>query len=160
MDRQSYRYSDYNYSEKGQYFITICTSNRVYFFGDIYDGVMCLSPIGEIVKTCWLAIVDHFPNIKLHDFVIMPNHIHGILEISYNDSIKENVGFVSPSRTIGSVIRGFKIGVSCAVTSNIGIKGIWQRNYHDHIIRNQIEYLNIARYIVNNPKIWKDDKFY
>jgi len=80
--QKQYRYKGYDYSQDGFYFVTICCKNREMFFGDVVAGKMQLSEIGEIVKKFWLKIFDHFPFVKLDKFIIMPNHIHGIIEIN------------------------------------------------------------------------------
>jgi REP element-mobilizing transposase RayT len=164
LNRQSHRYYGYDYSQEGLYFITICTKNNVCLFGEIIHEEVYLSAIGKIVQDFWLQIIDYHPYVVLHEFVIMPNHIHGIIEITKKDDTDEidnsncKIDFASPSKTIGSIIRGFKIGVSSWVTKNIGIRNIWHRNYHDHVIRNYEAYINIKLYILNNPKNWGKDK--
>jgi len=82
MNRKANRYKDYNYSSPGYYFVTICTKDRLSFFGKIEDGKMILNEYGEIVKACWLEIPDHFPNIRIDEFLVMPNHFHGIIIIN------------------------------------------------------------------------------
>ena len=168
--RKSIRLLDYDYSQNGMYFVTICTQNRQCIFGDIKNGKMMLSDIGEITNNCWYGIPQHFSQASLHEFVIMPDHIHGIIEInlvganhyssttnhysSYNDFKRANDDLPQrgTSQTIGSIVRGFKIGV----TKQIGFSP-WQRNYYEHIIRSEIEYLNIANYIIDNPLKWIDN---
>ena len=82
--RRSMRLQEYNYSSSGTYFVTICTSNRKCLFGDIVDGKMLLNELGRIARQCWWAIPDHFPHAQLDVFVIMPNHVHGIIWIVDN----------------------------------------------------------------------------
>ena len=174
--RRSIRLKGYDYSREGLYFITICCQNRTHYFGKIIDGKMQLNEIGEITKKCWKDIPYHFENIRLHSFVVMPNHIHGIIEItthvganyhSPNNEQKHNndrAKNISPlrgtSNTIGSIVRGFKIGVTKWVRANTNIYQIWQRNYHEHIIRNEEAYFKIHEYIENNPIRWEEDCFY
>ncbi len=79
--RHSIRLQEYDYSDTGLYFITICCENRACLFGNVADGEMILNEIGFIARECWLEIPDHFPDVSLHEFIIMPNHIHGIVEI-------------------------------------------------------------------------------
>ena len=172
FNRQSIRLQGYDYSKEGLYFITICCQNRLHRFGKIVNGKMMLSDAGKQAQICWLAIPKHFTNVVLHDFVVMPNHIHGIVEISTlpvrvnhhlphhtraNDDLSQRHG---TSRTIGSIVRGFKIGVTKWFIENYNTKNIWQRNYYEHIIRNQNAYQNISNYIQNNPLNWKQDKFH
>ncbi|MDR3196736.1 MAG: hypothetical protein LBU34_02605 [Planctomycetaceae bacterium] len=173
--RRSIRLKGYNYSLRGLYFITICCQDNVCCFGKIENDKMILNNTGKITNQCWLEIPRHFLNVELHEYVVMPNHIHGIIELvgTKNFSLKiisselgvnnDNVGAknFSPlrphgtSRTIGSIIRGFKIGV----TKQLGAS-IWQRNYYEHIIRNEQSYQNISQYITTNPVNWQNDKFY
>jgi REP element-mobilizing transposase RayT len=169
--RRSIRLKGYDYSQAGAYFVTICTHNRECLFGKINDGTMFLNEMGEIAKQCWLEIPNHFPNVTLDEFVIMPNHIHGIIIINDNggandnsppQQIQQNKSFRSPSRTIGSIIRGYKIGVTKLCRQNAGVNNnsplqIWQRNYYEHIIRNENELNKIRQYIINNPLKWSLD---
>ena len=191
--RKSIRLKRYDYSQQGLYFLTIVTKNRKNLFGEIKKGEMILNNAGKIAKKYWFEIPDHFPNTRLHEYIIMPNHIHGIIEIvrAKNFSPKFNVNnhpnsymanknptikrannnsplripqpFRSPSKTIGSIIRGYKIGVTKWFLNNypdnypIG-KSIWQRNYWEHIIRNENEYIRISEYIINNPAKWENDR--
>lgn len=181
--RRSIRLTGYDYTQNGCYFLTICTRNRECLFGEIQNAEMFLSNIGEKVNDCWQEIPNHFPQIVLHDYVIMPNHIHGIIEINNIDVIESNIGGIvgannysptdhSPlrsstnpvslssrpngtSRTVGSVVRGFKIGV----TKQMGFSP-WQRNYYEHIIRNGESYNTIVQYMAQNPMKWEEDCFY
>jgi len=115
--RRSIRLSGYDYSQAGAYFITICTQDRACLFGDVVDGEMRLNDAGRVAQQCWRQIPAHFPNVELDEFVVMPNHVHGILVITdvgaKNFSplhLTEQIPH-GTSRTIGSIIRGFKIGV-------------------------------------------------
>jgi len=172
--RRSVRLKEYDYSQEGLYFVTICVKNGEYLFGNIIDGEMVLNEYGKIVEKCWLEITQHYPDTILHEFVVMPNHLHGIIEITvgannyspnYSPKCLKNDNGAnddSPlqrpngtSRTIGAIVRGFKIGV----TKQFGYSA-WQRSFHEHIIRNRNAHARIAEYIVNNPKIWETDRFY
>lgn len=187
FNRQSLRLRGYDYSKEGLYFITICCQDRIHRFGKIVNGVMILNDAGKQTEICWMAIPEHFTNVVLHDFVIMPNHIHGIVEITapsvwtnyhlpdydekniFQNGAKNVSGYgakdFSPlprgtSKTVGSIVRGFKIGVTKWFIENHNTKNIWQRNYYEHIIRDENAYRNISDYIINNPLNWADDKFY
>lgn len=175
-NRRSIRLRGYDYSQEGLYFITLCCRDRICRFGKVINGEMVLNQIGEIATACWLQITEHFTNVILHEFIIMPNHVHGIIEISVGakylsptketDISKERAKNISPqraagtSKTIGSVVRGFKIGVTKWARTNTNIHDLWQRNYYEHIIRNEKSYHNISQYIQNNPLNWNEDKFY
>ena len=169
--RRSIRLKGYDYAQEGLYFITICCFENKHLFGKIMDGVMVLNEAGKVAENCWLEIPEHFKDIVLHDFVIMPNHVHGILEIEgakkgnefeNKNNMKGAKDFSSvrksPSRTVGSVVRGFKIGVTKWMRQNSEIINVWHRNYYDVIIRNEQSYDNISKYIVNNPINWRDDR--
>lgn len=168
--RRSIRLYGYDYSQPGAYFITLCTHNRECLFGNIMDGKMVLNDVGKIAHQCWLEIPIHYPNVQLDEFIIMPNHIHGILII--NDDVVQNIVGVQNieplqnkfqkiiPRSIGSIIRGYKIGVTKWFRQNTDIYMIWQRNYYEHIIRNEIELNKIRKYILNNPINWELDEHY
>ncbi len=133
--------------------------------------MMFLSEIGEIVDLCWQEIPCHFPHVVVREYVIMPNHIHGIIEIcnhivgannysplqrpSNTSMALASTRPTGTSRTVGSVVRGIKIGV----THRMG-HSPWQRNYYEHIIRNTTAYQNIVQYMVQNPMKWEEDCFY
>ena len=176
-NRQSTRLVGFDYSKPGFYFLTICTSQREHLFGRVSTGIMDLNIAGKTATKCWLEIPEHFPHVILHKYVVMPNHIHGIIELmplTENEKIpsvgaknfsplrREStpVPFASPSKTIGSIIRGFKIGVTKWFRRETDIFDPWQRNYHDRIIRNEEEYWRISNYIINNPKNWEEDEFF
>lgn len=168
--RRSIRLKGYDYSKAGIYFITICVKDRNCILGKIVNEEMILSDAGKIANEYWLDIPKHFPNAKLHEHIIMPNHIHGIVELT-NTGVQNGVGIedfqplqnqfqkIIP-HSIGSIVRGYKIGVTKWFRNNGIIHGRWQRNFHEHIIRNEQSYHTIANYIINNPKKWNEDKFY
>ena len=174
---QSNRADFWDYSSNGRYFITIVTKNREHFFGKIQDNKMILSEIGELAQKYWYEIPEHFPFVILHAFVVMPNHIHGIIEIAKNDEFDyvetQNLAsllhpspeltmshneFGPQSRNLPSIIRGYKIGVT-KNAKKINPDWGWQSRYHDHIIRNDKSYQKITKYIHNNPFKWNNDKY-
>ena len=231
--RRSIRLKGYDYSADGLYFITICTKDRQHLFGHVANGEMVLNETGQIVKSEWLNTVNvRQGEVILHDFVVMPNHFHAIIEIcrrrgvshtpqshtpqshtpqshtpqshtpqshlpqshtsqshtpnnatnniSNNDVCNTNRGVCdtmggvcdttggvcdttggvcdtplrSPSKTLGAIVRGFK----SAVSKKIGFS-VWQRNYHEHIIRDSRGFEKISKYIRNNPACWDIDMF-
>ncbi len=171
--RRSIRLDGYDYSKSGAYFITIVTKNRTLLFGDIIDGKMIFNDYGEIANKCWLDIPNHYPNVQLDKFIVMPNHLHGILIINetivgannysplqQSQNEQQMNKFRSPSKTIGSIIRGFKIGVTKWFHNNTNVFNVWQRNYYEHIIRDDNELNRIQNYIINNPSNWKNDVAY
>ena len=165
----------WNYGNNAAYFITICTAHRENYFGKIVNGEMLLSEIGVITKSEWLKTpkLRHDMNLRLNEFIVMPNHFHGIICIDgnqYNRRSRDAMHCVSTnlsyknkfgvqSKNLASIIRGFKIAVTTyARKHNIDFK--WQSRFHDRIIRNEYEYQHIANYIINNPANWGNDKFY
>jgi len=159
----------WDYSSAGTYFITICTKQKIPFFGTIEDGKMICSSIGEIVSEEWLKGPEIRPdmNITLGAFVVMPDHFHAVISIgnnSYNEYANvvedESGNFVAynqlqpQSKNLASVIRGFKSAVTIR-SRRIDPAFRWHKLYHDVIIQEQIAYDRIERYIRNNPKNWK-----
>lgn len=159
------------------YFITICTQDKECLFGNIANGEMQLNEGGQIANKYWLEIPIHFQKVILHEFIVMPNHVHGNIELQgFEENIqKYHVGaeYLQPiqeqrsasfgkviSGSIGSIVRGFKSGVTKWYRSNTDIYKVWQRNYHEHIIRDSKSYTHIAEYIINNPLRWNEDRFY
>ena len=175
--RRTIRLPGYDYSQTGWYFVTICTHNRDVLFGNVIEGKMLLNKPGQIVDKCWGDIPNHFPGVRLDEYVIMPNHVHGIIVIIRNDCDEnegaENVGGqnfeplphenkyqkIIP-RSIGSIIRGFKIGVTKWFRENTDISTVWQRNYYEQIIRYENHLNLVRRYIVENPVQWQNDKYF
>jgi putative transposase len=171
--RKSIRLKNYDYSQAGYYFITLCTHERLPLFGEIIDGNMLLNEAGEATEKCWLAIPAHFPSVELNEFVIMPNHVHGVVAIVGANNVGEKNGGANivgannhlplqhgTSKTIGSIVRGFKIGVTKWFRTHTDISTVWQRNYYEHIIRNEDAHLKIVEYIRTNPQQWQEDKYY
>jgi len=165
-NRRSIRLQGYDYSQAGAYFVTVCTRNRACLFGAIVDGQMVLNDAGRAAKQCWNDIPVHFPHVELDEWVIMPNHIHGILVVldtvgANNYSPLQTNAILRPrgtSKTIGSVIRGFKIGVTKWMRQHTTIHDVWQRNYFEHIVRNDASLNRIREYIANNPLQWEWDR--
>ena len=184
--RKSLRLKNYDYAQDGLYFITINCYNRMRIFGEIHFNKhekfkveMQLSDAGKIANQYWLDIPNHFPNVVLHDYVIMPNHIHGIIELNNKLVGVENlqpcnlenlqpskVENLQPRRnefqkvipgSVGSIVRGFKIGVTKWMRQNTDIHDVWQRNYYEVIINNNQAYNEISMYISNNPKKWLEE---
>lgn len=168
--RRSVRLKGYDYAQAGAYFLTLVTQNRVCLFGHVVNGEMQLNDAGLVAEDCWLAIPDHFPFVELDAFVIMPNHAHGIIVITAGADVAVGANdhsplrqpppsqpFRSPSKTVGSIVRGFKIGVTQWMRANTDVYDVWQRNYYDHIIRDEPSLHRIRQYIVDNPAKWTMD---
>ena len=154
--RRSIRLKGYDYSQAGAYFITICCKDRKCRFGKIVVGasVMELNECGQIAYDEWLKLSERFSNFELDVFQIMPNHMHGIIVL--NDIV---------GATLGDIVGAYKSLVANGCldiykTKNETMGKLWQRNYYEHIIRNEQSYQTISDYIINNPAKWKDDKFF
>ncbi len=164
--RRSIRLKGYDYSQTGYYFVTICTWNRECVFGDVVDGKMKLSRIGQLVQVAWNELLKRFHNFELDEFAVMPNHIHGIIIIVGAGLALPNRGAASSAPTkdisigLGDVVRAFKsisaINVNCLL-SRLGVP-LWQRNYYEHIIRNEESLNRFREYIGTNPLRWELDR--
>lgn len=166
----SIRLSNYDYGRSGFYFVTICTKPRLDDFGKIIDNEMEYTDLGNMATEFWKQIPKHFPFVILDEFVVMPDHVHGIIIIDKLIDNDRHVGahnyarlqkrptvhknkFGPQSQNLGSIIRAFKIAVQTYANQH-NIPFAWQSRYYDRIIRNERELNNIRRYISNNPKMW------
>lgn len=178
--RQSIRAKGFDYSEAGGYFVTICTHKRKSLFGEIIEDKMVLNNCGEIIEIIWKELPLHFPNLQLDGYVIMPNHIHRIIMIEKSstyslgvmnhapteESTPSHVGaqFIAPkgainrAPTLGEIIRTFKAYSSRRIRQEISSSFGWQRNYYDHVIRNDEDLTRIRQYIIDNPLSWALDE--
>jgi putative transposase len=221
--RRSIRLKGYDYSQAGLYFITICVQDRKCLFGEIVDGEMILNDAGKMADNEWVKIPERFTNVQLHEYIVMPNHFHAVMEIvgatlvvaqnthtnpvaqnthtnpvaqnthtnpvaqnTHTNPVAQNetvdpdnetvdnekgqpqgIAPIAKPKTVGDMVGAFQ---SIATVEYIrGVKQLgwqtfngklWQRNYYEHIIRDEQSYQRISDYIINNPKNWKDDKFY
>ncbi len=209
--RKSLRLKGYNYSDAGLYFITICTHGRECLFGKIENGEMKLNEYGEIARKEWELSATKRAEMELDCFVVMPNHLHGIVIINenvrrgdrpvarYNEPVdnmdsdiidigdfknKEGDQPVAPNygtgdrpvaptndkirpkgprpKSLGAMVAGYKSAVTVQINTlrHMPRFPVWQRNFHDHIIRDRQSYYIISEYIRNNPLNWKDDSFF
>ena len=162
--RKTNRLHKYDYSQSGWYYVTICTKNKEDFFGEIVDGKMVLNSVGNIVKHCWFDLINHYLNIELDEFIIVPDHIHGILVIrnAHVNCVGTGLKPVPTNKTghgLSEIIRGFKTFSSMKIHYELHINSFsWQRSFYDRIIRNEHEYLAIRQYIRDNPKNWGKDE--
>ena len=165
-DRKSNRLSGYDYTQPGAYFVTICTHKMEYLFGIIKNGMMVENPLGEIVRKEWFRTREIRNQIELlqDEFVIMPNHIHGIIwimDVGATGSVARSKDFHGPaSGSLGAIIGQFKSVTTKRINKYRGLSGksIWQRSYYDHIIRNEEDYNAIRHYIQMNPQNWESDQ--
>ena len=177
------RLQSWDYSSNGYYFITICAKERKYFFGEIISNVMHLLKIGEIVQKYWLEIPKHFSFVELDEFVIMPNHVHGIVIIKNKNTIypfvetrhclvsttnttyatnanKKINRFQNQGRhTISSIIGSYKSICTKIINKTQNNKLFrWQPRFYDHIIRDEKSFNRIRQYIKDNPMNWEEDR--
>lgn len=187
--RHSIRLKGYDYSQPGAYFVTIVTQDQACLFGAVVDGEMRLNEWGEIVMWTWRDLPNHVPNVQLDAFVIMPNHVHGIIVITDVTNAPAPVGAGSepaptqpqpaptqsiPDQSIESIsggipakryalpeiVRQFKTFSARRINAQRGTPGlpIWQRNYFEHVIRNEQSLNRIRQYIADNPQRWAFDQ--
>jgi REP element-mobilizing transposase RayT len=161
QNRRSNRLRGFDYSNSGAYFVTICTKNREQVFGEIKDGEMHLNELGCIARDEWIASREIRETIELGEFIVMPDHLHGIVIIKPKPKTAKESEFLlpsfrSPSYNLGSMIRGYKGAVTRKINEyrNTPRQAVWQRNYHDRIIRTVDESLAIINYIQSNPVNW------
>jgi len=178
--RRSIRLKEYDYSQAGVYFLTICAHKQACLFGEIVDGKMRSNEAGRTVEQCWDAIPDHFPSMELDEFVAMPNHIHGIVVlagegvacnaptsgpgrgVARNALVSRMSGISPKSGSLAVMIRSFKSAATQRINALRGAPGtpVWQRNYYEHIIRDEPELAHIREYIRDNPARWELDKLH
>ncbi len=183
-NRKIIRLQTWDYRWAGAYFITICTHKREHYFGEVMGGKMQLSQVGVIADILWYEIENRVKNVTLGEFVVMPNHMHGILILNDNvrslhattpqnddvrslhattppqDDKNEYMSSISPkSNSVSTIIRSYKSAVTKHV-KRLGFEFAWQTRFHDHIIRNEKSFDTISEYIINNPIKWEDDKFF
>jgi len=185
--------ADYDYSGQGPYFVTMCTKDRACLFGEVADETMSLNAGGAIVQAAWEGLPLHYPHVVLDAFLVMPNHVHGIVWLAEDDetaaALRDDIGMdevragFKPAPTLGGpgvvraglkpaptvinrrhslseVVRGFKTFSSRGVNTLRGAAGhpVWQRNYFEHINRNDKSIETIRRYIDDNPACWSVDR--
>ena len=173
--RKSIRLKGYNYANENFYYITICVKEKRCDLGRIHGGIMELSDIGKITDLFWKEIPSHFPNTILDEYIIMPNHLHGIIQLNPH-STNVGVEYIQPDiqpdipqnestfqnvqkNSIPSIIRSFKAAVTRWCNKNKCEYFQWQRNYYEHIIRTEEDYFRIKKYIQANPLKWNDDEY-
>ena len=165
LNRRSIRLPGYDYSQPGAYFVTICTQNRACLYGDIIDGKMQLNGLGIAVRSCWEEIPMHFGNVSLDVQAVMPNHMHGII-ILEEMLIVHGVGaglprpYMGGRPTLGRVVAYYKYQSTKHINEIRATPGapIWQRNYYEHVVRNEDDLNEIRQYIENNPTKWLEDE--
>lgn len=164
--RRSIRRPGYDYARAGKYFVTICSHERACLFGDIASDQIILNEYGRIVEEEWVRTAMIRAEIILEDYVVMPNHIHGIIVLRESTTPASHAGsdiLAGPRPgSLGAIVGGFKAAACSRINLLRGTPGfpVWQRDFHDHIIRNDDEYRRIVAYIRNNPLRWAEDTLY
>ena len=174
-ERKYHRLKNFNYSSNGAYFITICAFKKQHIFGTIKDGIMLLNRYGEIAYEEIEATnqIRGDQDIKITNWVIMPNHIHFIIEISHDplfDTYPQNEKFAKPTKqSIPTIVRAYKSSVTKRIRAEYSNEPghvtpcpyrIWQNGYYDNIIKNDKMYEKVWQYIMSNPTRWEDDCYY
>ena len=157
------RLTGYDYSQAGSYFVTICTYNRRLIFGDVVNGASNLNTFGRMVEQTWFDLVNHYPNVELDEFIVMPNHVQGIVVLQQyvEAGLKPAPTTKQIKHGLPEIVRGLKTFSSRRINSVRGTPGtpLWQRGYHDHIIRNDNDLAQIRHYIRHNALKWADDRY-
>lgn len=183
--RQSRRLEDWDYTQAAAYFVTICTRDRVCLFGEVEKGRMALNRYGRVAAEEWHRTADLRDRVELDAFIVMPNHVHGIIIIQTDEEGEPDFPRSNTARrvaatmdgtesssdrqfgepqagSLGTIVGAYKSAVTRRVNQRRGVSGesIWQRNYHDHVIRNDDEWRRIRQYIRTNPARWHRDRLY
>ena len=180
--RRATRLRDYDYSQTGGYFVTICVQDQECLFGEIIGGCLQLNEIGKIVVECWNRISQHFFSVELDVCIVMPNHVHGIIVLgtvgarsprppSHSQPNRRGEAPSSPlpnrrgevsSPTLGQVVAYFKYQSTKSINQHRDMPGtrVWQRNYYDHVIRDDTDLQRIRQYIADNPMQWELDQLH
>ena len=168
-NRRSIRLPGYDYTSPGYYFVTLCTSGRFCMFGDVVDDVVVLNDLGRIAEEEWQASTGLRKEIELDRYVVMPNHLHGLVFFRSQNPLPEEGADPAaqpcqrrPRRSLGSFIAGFKSAVTRRINRRRSSAGgrVWQRNYWEHVVRSERALDAIRRYIDNNPARWSFDRYH
>ena len=159
-NRKRNRLVDFDYSSDNLYFITSCTKDKVCCFGEINNGNMILNEMGYIAEQQWQWLLNQYTYIESHAFVVMPNHIHGILEINGDARTGHDLSLPKPKiKSLSELISAYKTTTSKKIHLLDNNNFAWQRSFYDHVIRNTKSYEKIFTYILNNPLNWDEDMF-
>ncbi len=165
LRRESLRLKRYDYRQSGYYYVTLCTQNRICLFGEIRHAELVLSEAGRMIRSVWLEIPEKYFGFEIDSFVVMPNHLHGILIKTQPPLGAGPTQGSAPTLSLSDMIRYFKM-----FTTSSYLKGVkddrfiafenklWQRNYYEHIVRDEGDLNRIRQYIIDNPAKWDEDK--
>ncbi|MCL5257095.1 MAG: transposase [Chloroflexi bacterium] len=170
--RHTLRLTDYDYSQPGAYFLTLCTYDKKPLLGEVLDGQVKLSQYGSIIEREWLRTSEIRSEVELDEFVIMPNHLHCIVFFKEPQADRDRAHGRAPlqegasdsqdlrkPRSLGSLVAGFKSAATTQINALRGTPGVpvWQRNYYEHVIRNEEELQRVRHYVLTNPTRWELD---
>lgn len=162
--RRSIRLKGWDYRQPGSYFVTLVTHDREPLFGLVDGGTVTLTPLGLIAQTLWRNLPRHFAHVRLDEFIVMPNHVHGIIWLTANVRPPDADLPASPARqllpgSLGAVIGSYKSQVTRRINAMRHTPGaaVWQVNYYEHIVRNDRALAAIRQYICDNPMRWEGD---
>jgi len=158
--RCSIRLKGYDYSRQGAYSVTVCVQDRECLFGDMVDGEMRLNRFGEIVCRVWDGLPRHYPHVVLDAFIVMPNHVHAIMILTDETSVGAGLKPAPTRHGLPEIVRAFKTFSVRRINESRATSGqtVWQRNYYEHIIRDDAEMDRIRQYIETNPARWAEDR--
>jgi putative transposase len=165
--RRSLRLKDYDYSDTGVYFVTICTQQRHCLLGAVVDGELQLNDTGRLIQQCWEELPTRFPDVNIDGFVVMPNHVHGILFVGaqfiapdtpHTHRERNEKGAMNRAPTLGEIVRTYKALSTRMIRQTVISTFAWQRNYYEHIIRSEESLNRIRQYILDNPARWEFDR--
>jgi REP element-mobilizing transposase RayT len=156
--RKNMRLEGYDYTRPGVYFVTICVTDHEQLFGTIEQGDVSLTACGEIVRKTWEEMAERYPYVAIDDFVVMPNHMHGLLVLNGDPEVLVKVQ--NPIRSLSRLVASFKTLSAKRVNAHRNTPGqsLWQQNYWDRIVRNEKELNRIREYILCNPSRWEADR--
>lgn len=169
-NRRSIRLKGFDYRRPGAYFITICLVKLQTIFGTVTNSEMHLNKFGNVAQCCWKQIPAHFANVELDEYIVMPNHVHGIVVIREMTNVGAPVGAQHAARllpgsnvppgSLGAIVRSYKSAVTRRINQIRHTPGgrVWQRNYYEHIIRDEDSFHRIRTYIRSNPSRWETDR--
>lgn len=162
LKRKSIRLKGYDYAQNNKYFITVCVKNNVCCLGEISNKQMILNEYGRVIERQWLWLKEQYPYVHLHNYVVMPNHFHAILEIKkpLNFQLEFNGENTTKIKSISELVGAFK-STSSKQIHQLGFANFhWHRSFHESVISNETALYNISNYILNNPSNWKHDSLW
>jgi putative transposase len=161
----SIRLKNFDYTQPGFYFVTICSHERRCLFGSIQNAAVSLNALGRIVQDSWAQIPKHFPSTTLHNFVVMPNHVHGIIEIGCQSGrssaapLQREATLHVSAGSLAAIVRSFKSAVTKNAHERLQLSGqVWQRSYFETVVRGEEQLGNARSYIARNPSQWQWDR--